>query len=82
MTVQPFKIINVFFGQIAGGEWSEKSNVHLNGVRGLPVVWSPAPGLLAAAYVVEMGAHLGASSLGARDQNAQDIGPRWWVAEW
>lgn len=40
MTVQPFKIVNVFFRQIAGGEWSEKSNVHLKGVRRLPVVWS------------------------------------------
>lgn len=45
------------------------------------MVGSPAPGRLATTHVVEMGAHLGTSSLGAGDQNAQDIRLRWLVAE-
>lgn len=44
------------------------------------MVRSPAPGRLAS-RVVEMGAHLGTSSLGAGDQNPQDIRPQWLVAD-
>lgn len=51
--------------------------MHLKGVRRRPVVRSPAPGRLAT-HVVEVGAHLGTSSLGAGDQSPQGVRPQWW----
>lgn len=51
--------------------------MHLKGVRRRPGVRSPAPGRLAT-HVVEMGAHLGTSSLGAGDQSPQGVRPQWW----